>query len=170
MDLKLKDSSVLVTGSSSGIGKAAAIAFGAEGANVGVTYHANRAGPKRLPGKFAKLAGRPLSCIMTWQTRNSIRSSLESVKKEWGMLNVLVNNAAPMEVSGPTSQLFEDVPLKNWEEMLRKSLEGLTLTVQCALPLMRKSGWGRIVNVSSDATDGWPGLGPTRPRKQEYTG
>ncbi len=44
--------------------------------------------------------------------------------------------------------------------MLRPGLEGIVLTIQCTLPLMRKSGWGRIVNVSSDAVDGWPGLGP----------
>ena len=44
--------------------------------------------------------------------------------------------------------------------MLRSNLEGITLTIQCALPLMRNSGWGRIVSISSDATDGWPGLGP----------
>ena len=44
--------------------------------------------------------------------------------------------------------------------MLRSTLEGVTLTIQCALPLMRESGWGRIVNISSDATNGWPGLGP----------
>jgi 3-oxoacyl-[acyl-carrier protein] reductase len=75
-------------------------------------------------------------------------------------LNVLVNNAAPMEVAGPSRQLFEEVPLKNWEDMLRRTLEGTILTIQRALPLMRKSGWGRIVNISSDATDGWPGLGP----------
>ena len=38
-------------------------------------------------------------------------------------------------------------------------LEGVTLTIQSAPPLMRAAGWGRIVNLSSDATDGWPGLG-----------
>jgi NAD(P)-dependent dehydrogenase (short-subunit alcohol dehydrogenase family) len=75
-------------------------------------------------------------------------------------MHVLINNAAPMEVSGPTGQSFEEVPLQNWEEMLRKTLERVTLTLQCALPLLRKSGWGRIVTISSDAVDGWPGLGP----------
>ncbi|MGE5221525.1 MAG: SDR family NAD(P)-dependent oxidoreductase, partial [Omnitrophica WOR_2 bacterium] len=84
----------------------------------------------------------------------------EQLEAEWGELQVLVNNAAPMEVAGPTGQLFEEVPLRNWQEMLRKTLEGVTLTIQCALPLLRKSGWGRIVTVSSDAVDGWPGLGP----------
>jgi 3-oxoacyl-[acyl-carrier protein] reductase len=85
---------------------------------------------------------------------------MEQIQKEWGTLNVLVNNAAPMDVAGPTGQLFEDVPLQNWESMIRRTLEGVTLTIQCALPMMRKSGWGRIVNISSDGTDGWPGLGP----------
>jgi NAD(P)-dependent dehydrogenase (short-subunit alcohol dehydrogenase family) len=44
--------------------------------------------------------------------------------------------------------------------MLRSTLEGMTLTIQCVLPMMRKAGWGRIVNISSDAVDDWPGLGP----------
>jgi 3-oxoacyl-[acyl-carrier protein] reductase len=44
--------------------------------------------------------------------------------------------------------------------MLRGVLEGVVGTLQCAVPLMRRSGWGRIVMVSSDAVDGWPGLGP----------
>src|SRR5262249_7992384 len=48
----------------------------------------------------------------------------------------------------------------NWQAMIRQTLERVTKTIQCALPLMRKSGWGRIINVSSDGTDGWPGLGP----------
>jgi 3-oxoacyl-[acyl-carrier protein] reductase len=73
---------------------------------------------------------------------------------------VLVNNAVQMDHPGPTGQLFEAVPLQHWEAMLRSTLEGVTLTIQCALPLMRQSGWGRIVNISSDAVDGWPGLGP----------
>jgi NAD(P)-dependent dehydrogenase (short-subunit alcohol dehydrogenase family) len=90
----------------------------------------------------------------------SIRSCIQAIEKGWNGLNVLVNNAAPMDVSGPTGQLFEDVPFQNWETMLRSSLEGVVLTIQYALPLLRKSGWGRIVNISSDATDGWPGLGP----------
>jgi 3-oxoacyl-[acyl-carrier protein] reductase len=160
LDLNLKESVVLVTGSSSGIGKAAAIAFGAEGARVAVTYHANRRGAEDTANKVSDAGGQALVLHYDLADQDSIRSSIEALTKEWGTLNVLVNNAAPMEISGPTGQLFEDVPLKNWEVMLRRTLEGVTLTVQCALPLLRKSGWGRIVTVSSDAVDGWPGLGP----------
>ena len=160
MDLHLKESVVLVTGSSSGIGKAAAIAFGAEGAHVGVTYHENRPGAEDTAQKVREAGGQALILHYDLADSDSIRSSVEKLDKEWGTLHVLVNNAAPMEVSGPTGKLFEDVPLENWEAMLRKTLEGVTLTIQCVLPLLRKSGWGRIVTVSSDAVDGWPGLGP----------
>jgi NAD(P)-dependent dehydrogenase (short-subunit alcohol dehydrogenase family) len=159
MDLRLKDSVVLVTGSSSGIGKAAAIAFGAEGARVGVTYHANRQGAEDTAQKVRDSGGQALVLHYDLADPASIRSCVEALNKEWAALHVLVNNAAPMEVSGPSRQPFEDVPLKNWEEVLRWSLEGVTLTVQCALPLLRSGGWGRIVTISSDATDGWPGLG-----------
>jgi NAD(P)-dependent dehydrogenase (short-subunit alcohol dehydrogenase family) len=160
MELGLKECVVLVTGSSSGIGKAAAIAYGAEGARVGVTYHANRQGAEDTAQSVRNAGGQALVVHYDLADQASIRACLEALAREWGALHVLVNNAAPMEVSGPSRQTFEDVPLKNWEDMLRRTLEGVTLTVQCALPLLRKSAWGRIVTISSDAVDGWPGLGP----------
>ena len=160
MDLQLKNATVLVTGSSAGIGQAAALAFGVEGARVAVTYHTNRQGAEDTASKIRETGGQALVVHYDLADPNSIRSSIEQIQREWGTLNVLVNNAAPMDVAGPTGQLFEEVPLQNWESMIRQTLEGVTLTIQCALPLMRKSGWGRIVNISSDGTDGWPGLGP----------
>jgi 3-oxoacyl-[acyl-carrier protein] reductase len=160
MDLGLKDRVVLVTGSSSGIGKAAAVAFGSEGARVCVTYHANRPGAEETAQKIWDTGGQALVLHYDLADQSSIRDCVEALAKEWGSLQVLVNNAAPMEISAPSRQLFEEVPLKNWETMLRQALEGVTLTLQCALPLLRKSDWGRIVTVSSDAVDGWSGLGP----------
>lgn len=133
MDLGLRDKVVLVTGSSSGIGQAAAVAFAGEGARV-VHYD------------LADL--------------DSVRSAAQSVQKEWGALNVLVNNAVLMSGPGPTGKPFEDLPIERWQDTLRGNLEGIVLTINCALPLMRQVGWGRIVSISSDAVDGWPGLGP----------
>ncbi len=160
MDLRLKDQTALVTGSSSGIGRATAIAFGIEGACVAITYHDNRQGAEATANAVREAGGQALVLPYDLADPDSIRSSIKRLEQEWGRLNVLVNNAAPMDVAGPTGQLFEDVPLQNWQDMLRGTLEGIALTIQCALPLMRQSGWGRIVNVSSDGTDGYPGLGP----------
>jgi 3-oxoacyl-[acyl-carrier protein] reductase len=162
MDLGLKGQTVLVTGSSSGVGRAAAIAFGAEGARVGVTYHQNQPGAEETARKVREAGGQAIVLHYDLADPDSIRSAIERLLKEWDTLNVLVNNAAPMEQAGPTRQLFEEVPLERWQSMLRSTLEGVTLTIQCALPMLRKSGWGRIVTISSDAADRspWPGLGP----------
>ena len=160
MEFGLKGSKVLVTGSSSGIGRATAVAYGQEGASVAVTYTKNRQGAEETAQKVWEAGGQALVVYYNLAEPDSIRASLEQVRKEWGTLNVLVNNAVQMDPSGPSKQLFEDVPLEHWQSMLRSTLEGVTLTIQCALPLMRAAGWGRIVNISSDAIDGWPGLGP----------
>jgi 3-oxoacyl-[acyl-carrier protein] reductase len=161
MDMGLKDQAVLVTGSSSGVGRATAVAFGAEGARVAVTYHQNRSGAEETAHAVRQAGGQALVMHYDLADPDSIRSTVEQVRKEWGRLNVLVNNAAPMDQARPAQQLLEDVPLQEWQTLLRDTLEGAALTLQCALPLMRASGWGRIVNVSSTtATDGWPGLAP----------
>lgn len=160
MDLKLKDRVIFVTGSSSGIGKASAIAFGAEGARVGVTYRANRQGAEETVRNVEAVGGQALVLNYDLADPGSIRSSIETLAQTWGGLHVLVNNAAPMEIANPLGELFENVPMQTWEAMLRRTLEGIVLTIQCALPHLRASGEGRIVNISSDAVDGWPGLGP----------
>jgi|SRR5579859_835980 len=160
MDMGMKGQSVLVTGSSSGIGRAAAIAFGAEGARVAITYHRNRQGAEDTAKEVQKSGGQALVTHYDLSDPASIRSSVDHIQQEWGSLNVLVNNAVQMDAPGPSGQKFEEVPLEHWQTMLRSTLEGITLTIQYALPMMRNAGWGRIVTVSSDATDGWPGLGP----------
>lgn len=132
MDMGLKGQTVLVTGSSSGIGRAAAIAFGAEGARVGVTYHANELGAEETANKVREAGGQALVMHYDLADYDSIRSTMGSIQKEWGALNVLVNNAVQMEHPGPTGQLFEDVPFQNWETMLRSSLEGVALTIDRA--------------------------------------
>jgi len=142
MNLGLKDRTILVTGSSSGIGRATAIAFGKEGAWVAVTYHQNREGAENTAIQVREAGGQALVVQYDLTDATSIRSSIETIQKTWGALNVLVNNAAQMDEALPAKQLFEDVPLENWQTMLRGTLEGVTLTVQRALPLMRSSGWG----------------------------
>lgn len=143
MDLGLKDQTVLVTGSSSGIGRAAAIAFAAEGARVAVTYHENRQGAEDTASKVQEAGGQAVVVHYDLEEPASIRSSIERIRKEWGTLNVLVNNAQ-MDVLGPSKQPFEDVPLEHWQAMVRSTLEGITLTIQCVLPMMRQSGWGAL--------------------------
>jgi 3-oxoacyl-[acyl-carrier protein] reductase len=130
----LKDSAVLVTGSSSGIGQTAAVAFGREGARVAVTYRDNREGAEETVRQVKEAAAEAIALHYNLGEPVSIRSALNDVKREWGKLNVLVNNAVPREVADPLGMAFESVPMENWASMLRMSLEGAVLTIQCALP------------------------------------
>jgi len=150
----------MVTGSSSGIGRAAAVAFAAEGARVVVTYHENRPGAEATAEQVRAAGGQALVVHYDLADLESVRSSVQAIQAEWGALNVLVNNGVLMSGAGPTGKPFEELPIERWQDTLRGNLEGIVLTISCALPLMRPGGWGRIVSVSSDAVDGWPGLGP----------
>src|SRR6476620_4798657 len=93
MDLGLKGKTVLVTGSSSGIGKATAIAFGAEGAQVAVTYHKNQQGAEETAQQVVDAGGKASVVHYDLADRDSIRGSIERIQKEWDTLHVLVNNA-----------------------------------------------------------------------------
>src|SRR5215472_12040724 len=130
MDLGLRDKVVLVTGSSSGIGKAAALAFAGEGARVIVTYHENQPGAEATAEQVRVAGGQALVLHYDLANPDSVRAAVQSVQTEWGALNVLVNNAVLMSGAGPTGKPFEDLPIERWQETLRGNLEGIILTIK----------------------------------------
>jgi 3-oxoacyl-[acyl-carrier protein] reductase len=151
MDLGLAGRAVLVTGGSSGIGRAAAIAFGEEGANVALSYQSNRAGAAETAAKIADGGSDALAVRLDLADPSSIHRAVSTVVDRWGRLEVLVCNAVAWdpEQYGGERPLFEQVPSERWGTMLRTTLDGTIYTVQAALPSMRKGGWGRIAMTSS---------------------
>lgn len=71
-------------------------------ARVVVTYHKDRQGAEETQRKILEVGGKAIVAHYDLADPDSIRASIERIQKEWGTLNVLVNNAAPMDVSGPT--------------------------------------------------------------------
>ena len=162
MDMGLQNRIVFVTGSSSGIGRASAIAFGREGAKVVVSYHNNRSGAEETAEMVSEAGGEPLVVPYDLADDGSIRSAVQTIIEHWGAVHVLVNNAVQRAsmVSPKDALPFEGVPQKQWRSMIRGSLEGPYLTIQTVLPSMRSEGWGRIVNISSGLVErGRPGAG-----------
>ncbi len=171
MNVGLKDAVVLVTGSSSGIGRATAVAFAQEGAKVAITYHSDRAGAEETAKQVEAAGSEALITAFDLADANSIKAAITAIKDKWNVLHVLVNNAAPTNIAPTRGRFFEDVPPESWQSVVRGVLEGAYLTVQAALPLMRASGWGRIVNISSDgAIRGVPGLAPYSSAKAGLSG
>ena len=134
---KLAGRTALVTGGASGIGKAIAERFAAEGARV-IVNDVNESGretAESIGGAFiqADLAD-----------AEQTRSLAEQAVRDFGGVDVLVNNAGVQHVSP-----VEEFPDEEWERMLRIMLTAPFLLTKRLLPGMAERGWGRVINMSS---------------------
>ena len=145
--MRLKDSKVLITGGSSGIGKATASLLAESGARVAITG--------RDPDKLKKTADEMgVVPIHLDQSRyEDIPVKLQTAVKELDGLDVLINNAgigAPAPMGELTAEKFERVFSVN--------VFGLALLTQEAVKIFKKQDYGHIVNVASTAAiNGYPG-------------
>ncbi|MBO0874654.1 MAG: SDR family oxidoreductase [Pseudonocardia sp.] len=166
MDYGLRDRVVFITGGSTGIGRAAAIAFGREQARVAITYRTNNAGAASTVAAVTDARGQATAVRLDLADPDSIRSAIDDIAGRWGGIDVLVNNAAETarhaEAFNPASPAFADIPPEHWQPQLITGLEGIFHTLQAALPAMRGRGWGRIAFISSGAAE------HGGPREQAY--
>jgi 2-hydroxycyclohexanecarboxyl-CoA dehydrogenase len=138
--MRLEGRVALVTGGASGIGAATCRRLAAEGARVAVT-DVNADGARELASELDG-AGLELDVRST----DSVRAALEAAESDLGPLAVLVNNAGYDEF-GWFGQTAEDL----WDRVLAVNLRGVLAVTHAALPGMQERGYGRIVNVSSEA-------------------
>jgi NAD(P)-dependent dehydrogenase (short-subunit alcohol dehydrogenase family) len=150
MDTGLRGRAVLITGGSSGIGRATAIAFGREGAKVALTYRSDRDAANRVAGEIENAGAEGIAVPLDLSAPESIDAAVEHVFTRWRGLDTLVANAVrwPQDARRP---LAESDPLV-WERAMRANLEGTTRTVRAAWPALAASGHGRVVLVSTGVT------------------
>jgi NAD(P)-dependent dehydrogenase (short-subunit alcohol dehydrogenase family) len=128
---------VLITGCSSGIGRATAERLAARGWRVYATA--------RDVGKIKDLAERGCMVLPLDVTDEaSMRNAVGEVERREGAVGVLVNNAGYSQ-----SGAVEAVPMEKVRRQFETNVFGLVRMCQLALPGMRRQGWGRIVNISS---------------------
>ena len=161
MNLGLERRIVLITGGSRGIGRAAALAFGREGARVAITYNRDRARAEAVVAELGADGGEAMAVPLSLGDHGSISTAVETVVGRWNGVDALVNNAVDWGTQSPMdARPFEDDEPSYWLPLLQANVAGHYRAIQCVLPGMRAKGWGRIVNVSSVAAqDGMPGMG-----------
>lgn len=143
--MRLKDRVAIITGAGRGIGLAVAQAFAREGARVALCDVKASFLDDALSAIQA-LGGEALAFEMDVTVRAQIDDVVQQVLEQWGRLDILVNNAGIYEVLP-----IEEITEEKWDRLLAVNLKGAFLCSQAVIPVMKRQGSGRIVNMASSA-------------------
>jgi len=145
--LNLKGQAVLITGASTGIGAAAAVALAQAGADVGVNYcHSKKAAEK--VGRRVRACGRRallLECDVC--DPDQVKAMVDEFAKAFGRIDILFANAGGMMKRCPLARM----PDRLWHQVIALNLDSVFYTVRAVLPHMIKAGRGNIILNSSVA-------------------
>ncbi len=146
--MRLKDQIALVTGGSRGIGRAIVKAFAAEGAKVAFVFRGNQAAADSLVQEVQQGGGAALALQGDVANADEAQKCVARVEKEWGPVNVLVNNAGVIH-----DDLFVRLEPDAWNQVLQTNLGGTYNFCRAVAYSMMKQRRGRIINVSSVAAE-----------------
>lgn len=141
----IKDKVAVVTGASSGIGYATALALAKAGAKVA-------AGARRvdklesLQKEIQKSDGEILIEKVDVTIKEDCNSFIDIVLKKWNHIDILINNAGIMPLS-----FFKNLKINEWEQMIDVNLKGVLYCTAAAIPTMINNKSGHIINISSVA-------------------
>lgn len=145
MDLSLNGKTALVTGGSKGIGKGIAEALVAEGCNVAIcARHADEL--QKTADDLARPATKVLPVVADLTKHSDITHLVDKTTDALGSIDILVNNAGTV---GPDAS-FEEMDTDAWRSLFELNVFAVITLCQAVLPGMKKQGWGRIINISSE--------------------
>ncbi len=144
----LKGRVVIITGAGQGIGRVFAKSFAKAGCRV-VIAELNEKRAASVSEEIMEAGGESLAVTTDVADPGSVNEMVEVVTDDWGRIDVLINNAGIF--STLEMRPFDQIPLEEWEQVLRVNLTGPFLCARAVLPAMRKAKWGRIINIASGA-------------------
>lgn len=149
--MRLKDRVALVTGSSGGIGKAIALAFAREGADIVINYRSNDAGAKDAYDKIKAMGRRALVFKANVASTTEVDGMVQEALKEFGRIDILVNNAAYGRYSRAQQESILNVTDEDYESVMGVNVKGAVNCTRAVAPSMVKNRYGKIINISSIA-------------------
>lgn len=143
MELGIKGKHVVVTASSKGIGKATAEGFLNEGCKVAICS-SNELNLKKTAEELSRFKENLIWKRCDLNSSESIKSFIEFVKKNFGDIDILVNNCG-----GPFPGTHSTLSIDDWNNGFRQVLMSVVELCNLVLPGMKNSKWGRIINITS---------------------
>jgi NADP-dependent 3-hydroxy acid dehydrogenase YdfG len=145
--LSLKGKVVLITGASSGFGRATAIAFASAGARLLLCARRLQRLVELEPALIAAGAQAVLSFRLDVRDRAAVEKAIAGLPADWAAIDILVNNAG---LSRGLTKVYEDNPA-DWDEMIDTNMKGLLSVTRAVVPGMVERNSGHIVNLGSTA-------------------
>jgi len=137
----------LITGATSGFGRATAEKFAAEGHNVIITGRRNELLLQVKSEIETTHGSKVLALNFDVRDKNAVNGQLNNIPDDWKRINIVVNNAG----LAAGKDYFDEAPLDDWEQMIDTNVKGLLYISRAALPYLIRSGNGHIVNIGSVA-------------------
>ena len=147
MDLELAGKTVIVTGGASHIGRAIALSFAHEGANV-VIADIDEGQANKVASEANTLGGGGRTIVVRTDVTDyqEVEAMAGRATDEFGRIHVLVNN-----VGWVLDRLFLEQPHEDWEKTVNINLWSVIYCMRAVLPQMVENGYGRVVSISSEA-------------------
>jgi len=146
---KFAGKTALISGASRGIGKAIALKLAKDGANIVIAAKTTTAHPK-LPGtiysaaeEIEKAGGKILACIVDVRDENSVQNAVEEAVRKFGGVDILINNASAISLTGTV-----DTPMKRYDLMNQVNARGTFLMSQKCIPYLKQAKNPHILNIS----------------------
>lgn len=154
--MQLEGKVALITGGSSGIGKASALLFAREGAKVAVLGR-TKTEVDRTVEEIRQAGGTALAVLADVSQPDQMQNAVQQIVGEWQTIDVVFANAGINGVWAP----LEEITPEEWDTTLAINLKGTFLTVKYALPYLKKQGGSVIVNSSVNGTRIFSNTGAT---------
>jgi len=138
---------VLVTGASSGIGRATAELFGRCGASVAITYLNNKSGADDAVAAISSAGSNAIAIKANFANNSEVEQTIREVEASLGTVDILVNNAGSLVERLKTLEMTEE----RWNEVFNLNATSAFFSAKAVIPKMLEKGSGVIVNVTSIA-------------------
>lgn len=140
---------VLITGATSGIGKACAQAFAAKGDNLIITGRRKERLDELKSDLENEYSAKVLCLDFDVQIKKEVDDAINSLPAEWKNIDILINNAG----LALGRDLFDEADMQDWETMIDTNVKGILYVSKAIIPLMINRNQGHIINIGSIAGD-----------------